>query len=79
MWFVVALGMSPYGHVLTNLADDSHAWVPVYRVAIVWGDHEREVEVLAMGSRPLLGTELLAGHNLSADFEQDGELTITPL
>jgi hypothetical protein len=37
------------------------------------------VTVMAMGSRPLLGTELLQGFNLSVDFEEDGQLALTPL
>jgi len=38
-----------------------------------------DITVMAMGSRPLVGTELLQGFNLSADFEEDGELTLTAL
>ncbi len=49
------------------------------RVEICWGDQEMVVTALAMGRRPLLGTELLQGFNLSADFEDDGQLALTPL
>lgn len=63
----------------TKLADDSPASVPIFRAVIFWDDEEVGVTVMAMGSRPLLGTELLQGFNLSADFEEDGELLLTPL
>jgi clan AA aspartic protease len=76
---VAALGLSRRGRILANLADDSDVPTAVFRGVIVWADNDLAVEVLAMGRRPLIGTELLAGFNLSADFEEGGELIITPL
>ena len=76
---VAALGLPPRGRTWAKLADDSHASVPLFRAVILWDDQEVSVTVMAMGSRPLLGTELLQGFNLSADFEEDGELTLTAL
>ena len=76
---VASVGLSPGGQTWAKLADDSHASIPVFRAVILWEDQEVVVSVMAMGSRPLLGTELLQGFNLSADFEVDGELALTPL
>jgi clan AA aspartic protease len=76
---VAALGLPPGGRMWAKLADDSHASIPVFRAPILWDDQVADVTVLAMGSRPLLGTELLQGFNLSADFEDDGQLVLTPL
>jgi clan AA aspartic protease len=76
---VASLGLSPGGWVWAKLADDSHASVPIFSALILWDDQEVGVTVMAMGSRPLLGTELLQGFNLSADFEEDGQLALTPL
>jgi clan AA aspartic protease len=76
---VASLGLLPGGRWWAKLADDSHASVPIFSAFILWDDHEVEVSVMAMGSRPLLGTELLQGFNLSADFEEDGQLALTPL
>jgi clan AA aspartic protease len=74
-----ALGLSVSGRVWANLADDSDVPVSVFSAIILWDDQEVSVTVMAMGSRPLLGTELLQGFNLSADFEEDGQLALTPL
>jgi clan AA aspartic protease len=76
---VASLGLSSGGQTWIKLADDSPPVVPVYRANILWDDQEVEVAVMAMGARPLVGTELLQGFNLSADFEEDGELVLTPL
>jgi clan AA aspartic protease len=76
---VAALGLPPRGHTWAKLADDSHASIAVFRAIILWDDQEVVISVMAMGSRPLLGTELLQGYNLSADFEEDGQLALTPL
>jgi clan AA aspartic protease len=76
---VAALGLPVGGHIWANLANDTDVPVPVFRGVIVWDERETAVTVMAMGKRPLLGTELLQGFNLSADFEGDGELALTPL
>jgi clan AA aspartic protease len=76
---VVSFGLLPRGRMWAKLADDSHASVPIFSAVILWDDQEVSVSVMAMGSRPLLGTELLQGFNLSADFEEDGQLLLTPL
>jgi clan AA aspartic protease len=76
---VASLGLTPGGQTRVKLADDSHASLPVFSAAILWDDEEVDVSVMAMGSRPLVGTELLQGFNLSVDFEEDGQLTLTPL
>ena len=61
------------------MADDGHTSVPVFSAVILWDDQEIDITVMAMGSRPLVGTELLQGFNLSADFEEDGQLALSPL
>lgn len=76
---VGSLGLLPGGQWWAKLADDSHASVPIFSASILWDDQEVRVTVMAMGSRPLVGTELLQGFNLSADFEEDGQLALTPL
>jgi clan AA aspartic protease len=76
---VASLGLSSGGRWWAKLADDSHASVPIFSAIIHWDDQEVGVTVMAMGSRPLLGTELLQGFNLSVDFEEAGQLAITPL
>jgi hypothetical protein len=63
----------------TRLADGSHARVDVHRAEILWDGSGLPVAVLAMDGRPLLGTALLNGHNLNADFVDGGPVVITSL
>ncbi len=62
-----------------NLADDSTITVDVYVATIVWGGVERDVEVLATGKRPLLGTLLLDGYEITAQFTEGGSVALRNL
>ena len=76
---VAALGL-PYLHdTPANLADDSTVAIAVHAATIVWNGVEREVRVLATGSRPLLGTALLDGQELVAQFKDGGLVTVDDL
>jgi clan AA aspartic protease len=76
---VAALGLPALGQINANLADDSSAKVDVYQATILWHGQEVPVALLAMGKRPLLGTSLLDGFNLNADFEDQGVATLQRL
>lgn len=65
--------------VSANLADDSEVPLPVYVATILWNGVERDVRVLAMGKRPLLGTALLDGRELVAQFAEGGVVTVDNL
>jgi clan AA aspartic protease len=65
--------------VPANLADDSSVLVFVHAATIDWNGEEREVEVMALGRRPLLGTLLLDGHDLAIQFADGGLVTIDRL
>jgi hypothetical protein len=70
----------PFVRVITaNLADDSKIDVGLYAATILWCGNDIEVPVLAKGARPLLGTLLLAGSELSVRFEQGGAVSVKPL
>ncbi len=62
-----------------NLADDSTINLSVYAPSIFWDQREREVEVLATGRRPLLGTLLLAGMDQRAQWADGGLVRVEPL
>jgi clan AA aspartic protease len=62
-----------------NLADDSNVMVPIHQATIIWHGVERDIAVLAMGRRPLLGTALLEDSHLSADFYEGGTVIIDDL
>ena len=73
---VITLGLPFYQGIYANLADNSNVSVDAYRATIVWKGQELTVAVLAMGSRPLLGTALLAGNEFVAQFVDNGLVTV---
>ena len=62
-----------------NLANNSWVDIPVHEALIIWNGEERVVNVLATGKRPLLGTALLDGYELSIQFTEGGLVTIQEL
>ena len=58
---IAVLNLQLLRKMLANLADDSDTVVSVYSATITWEGIRRDVEVLAMGKRPLLGTALQEG------------------
>ena len=51
----------------------------VYAATIVWNGVERQVPVLALGRRPLLGTALLENCELLIQFVEGGLVTVDGL
>lgn len=66
-------------HGGARLANDSVIDVGVYAATIVWHGEERNVEVLATGARPLLGTLLLDGSELNVQFTEGGQVSVESL
>ena len=69
---ISALGLPMEQTISAKLADGSETEVDVYRGRILWHTAEVSVAVLAMDSQPLLGTALLLGNRVTADW-MDGE------
>jgi clan AA aspartic protease len=59
-----------------NLADNSSISLPMHDAVILWNGEERDVYVLGTGTRPLLGTELLNGYEMTIQFTEEGLVTI---
>ena len=76
---VAALGLPFIRRVSASLANASTVLVNVHTATVVWNGTEREVQVLATGNRPLLGTLLLDGHELNIQFTDGGIVSIEPL
>ncbi len=76
---VAALNLPYILDINAKLADDSKTKVDVHTAVILWDDREIEVAVMAMGRRPLLGTALLQGKHLEADFAENGLASIVDL
>ncbi|BCL39847.1 clan AA aspartic protease [Nostoc sp. MS1] len=73
---VADLGLIYIASIRANLADNSHILTNVHQVTIIWNSLEREIPVLAMGRRPLIGTALLEDYHLSIDFCEGGTVLI---
>ena len=76
---VAALGLPFAYHTSAHLADHSEIRLPVHEGTILWNGSELNVNVLATGERPLLGTALLKGHELVVQFADSGLVTIEVL
>ncbi len=61
------------------LADGAVSSARVHAARVVWHDRLRDVEVVNLGSDPLIGMGLLRGSNLSVDAAPGGLVTITEL
>ncbi|MEH2082045.1 MAG: clan AA aspartic protease [Nostoc sp.] len=76
---VTLLGFPFIYDMYANLADNSNVILPVHQATIIWNGEEREVNVLATGRLPLLGTALLDEHEIVIQFTQEGLVTIEEL
>ena len=70
------LGLPYLINISANLANNSSVETDVYLATIVWNGVERNVAVLAMGRRPLIGTALLEDYHLSVDFCEGGTVLV---
>ena len=55
-----------------RLADGSQALIPIHLARIEWNNREELVQVLATGTKPLLGTALLQYFRLTVEFIDGG-------
>jgi clan AA aspartic protease len=69
---VQALDLPFIAKIQANLADNSKAVTNAHAIKIIWNGAERDVIVLAMGRRPLVGTALFEDQHLSIDFYEGG-------
>jgi clan AA aspartic protease len=67
------------GTVHVQYGDADVAALALYRAVIEWDGVERSVEVDCFGSNVLLGTALLAGHELRITFVINGTVEIARL
>jgi clan AA aspartic protease len=73
---VAALGLPYVTRISANLANDMNVMTRIHQATIIWHGIEREVAVLAMGRRPLIGTALIEDYHLSVDFYEGGSVVI---
>ena len=73
---IAQLGLPYLAQINANLADNSNVATDVYLATVVWNGVARDIAVLAMGRRPLVGTALLQDYHLSIDFYEGGTVLI---
>ena len=73
------LGLTWFEEDTGTLADGSRATFDVYLATVLWLGQHRRVTVNAMESPPTIGTELLMGHAISAQWVPGGSVRIEPL
>ncbi|WP_353932869.1 clan AA aspartic protease [Okeanomitos corallinicola TIOX110] len=73
---ITKMGLPYLARIDANLADNSNVPVNVFLANILWNGKQREVPVLAMGRRPLIGTALLEDYHLSIDFYNGGTVIV---
>lgn len=73
---IAALDLPYAGRIEASLADSSTISTDVYWATILWIGVERDIAVLGMGNRPLIGTALLEGYHLSIDFYDSGTVLV---
>ena len=76
---VTALGLVRRSGGTATLADGSSCNYDNYGAEVEWDGATRGVVVSAVGREALAGMVLLAGHKLTVDIEDGGEVAIQPL
>jgi hypothetical protein len=73
---IIAPGLPWRGELVTQLADGSVQTQDVHDAILMWDYHPVQIGVQAVETTPLLGTRLLAGHELTVQFVPGGAVTI---
>jgi clan AA aspartic protease len=76
---VSALRLPRLRALSASLADGSQVLAFVHAATIIWDGEERDVEVLALGQRPLLGALMLNGHDVNIQYVDGGLVSVEPL
>jgi clan AA aspartic protease len=76
---VAAMALPFLGRLPAVLADGTTVLLDTYQATILWNGAVQNVRVFATGTRPLIGTSLLDGHELLVQFTDGGLVTVDPL
>jgi clan AA aspartic protease len=69
---IAAMQLTFLSEIFIRLADGSGSMINTYIAKIVWDGQEKNVRVLEIEIKPLLGATLLNGFRLTAEFVDDG-------
>jgi clan AA aspartic protease len=73
---IAEIGLRYLAQINANLAENSNVATNVYLATILWNGVEKDVAVLGMGRRPLIGSALLEDCHLSIDFCDGGTVLV---
>jgi predicted aspartyl protease len=73
---ISAFGLPRVGDLVARLADGSLITVDVHDAILWWDGYPVQVRVRAVDTTPLVGTGLLAGHELKVRLVPGGAVTI---
>ena len=76
---VLALALMPSASRMVTLGDASQRVLDFYTANIYWEGRVRRIRVLCVEGSPLVGTVLLQGYKLEANFTPGGAVVLTPL
>jgi clan AA aspartic protease len=76
MQAITAMGLPFHSTTVAKLADGSKSLIETYLARVVWDDKKELVTVLSTNGKPLLGTALLQGFRLTAEFIDGGIVKI---
>ncbi len=77
--FITALRLPDVGVVRVVFGDGNEGTLTVYEAVIEWDGLERLVQIDCIATDVLLGTKLLAGHELRIAFVRNGAVEVTSL
>ena len=76
---ITELSLAPLTRIGVTLGDNVRRRLNSWRGYLMWHDRLRTIPVLEASGPPLLGTRLLAGSQLTAQFRNGGEVLIEEL
>src|SRR5579862_1824456 len=76
---IAQLGLSWQKRVRAILADGSESGINMYAGIVEWDRRKRKINIGEADATPLVGTALLEGYELKAEFRPGGKVTITRL
>ena len=79
MAIVDALSLPQAASREVTLGDASRKVFAFYNAEVLWNGQRRKVRVLCVEGDPLLGTALLRGYKLEADFVEGGSVVVEAL
>jgi clan AA aspartic protease len=73
---IAVMGLPFEFEIPANLANNSNVFLKVHTATIRWNGEDREVNVIAVGRKPLLGVSLMTGNELYVHFIEGGRVSI---